>query len=150
MTNVLNILLVDEEELLREATALLLANRGANITKSATIEDALRQLERRTYDVIVVDIPENHPNPARFLELLLAKTSSSARFVVCTEKPLAPEAPTGITQVLVKPYPFGQLIEAIFPLRGIVRHRPRHASGLVTRRINPPRRTPILLKRGRA
>jgi DNA-binding NtrC family response regulator len=150
MTNVSNILLLDEEEVLREATALLLVNRGANVTKAATIDDAVTHLERRTYDVVVVDIPEKHANPDEMLQRLVAKSSSSLRVIVCTEKPLRNAAPTGISHVLVKPYPFDDLVEAVFAPGPRFRYNTRQAVGLVTRRIATPRRNPNLVKRGRA
>lgn len=150
MTNVSNILLLDEEDVLREATALLLVNRGANVTKVATIDDALTHLERRTYDVVLVDVSEKHANPAQMLERILTRALSPSRIVVCIEKPLLDVAPRGISHVLVKPYPFDDLVEAVFTPRRVLQYNARQAAGSGTRRVTTPRRTPILVKRGRA
>ena len=149
MINVSNILLLDEEDLMREATALLLGNRGANVTKTATLDAAVTQLERRTYDVVVVDIHEKHANPTQILQRILTKTSPAARVIVCSEKPLPDIDPTGISHVLVKPYPFDALVQAVFTSLPPIRTS-RPASGLVARRVMAHRRSPVAMRRGRA
>ncbi len=150
MMNVSNILLLDEEDLMREATALLLGNRGTSVTKTATIDEAITQLERRTYDVVIVDIRENGHDPVTWLQRLVSKVSSTARVIVCTEKPLPKIDPTGISHVLVKPYPFDQLVEAVFASRSTPLRYTRPSVKSVARRSAMHRRTPMLMRRGRA
>lgn len=153
MMNVSNILLLDEEDLMREATAMLLANRGTNVTKTATLEETITHLERRTFDVIIVDIHENAVDPSGWVQRILAKASSPARVIVCTEKPLstidAIDA-QGISRVLVKPYPFDQLVEAVFAIQSTPLRYTRPLVKSVARRPGTPRRSPVLLRRGRA
>lgn len=150
MMNVSNILLVDEEDLMREATALLLANRGTNVTKTATVDDAITHLERRTYDVVIVDIHENAADPSAWLQRIRAKTQAPARVIVCTEKPLPNVDTTGISHVLVKPYPFDQLVEAVFASRSTPLRYTRPIVKSVARRPGMQRRSPLLMRRGRA
>ena len=150
MMNVSNILLLDEEDLMREATALLLGNRGTSVTKSATIEEAITQLERRTYDVVIVDIRENTPDPVTWLQRIVAKVSTPGRVVVCTEKPLRNIDTTGISHVLVKPYPFDQLVEAVFASRSTPLRYTRPSVKSTARRSAMHRRSPMLMRRGRA
>ncbi len=149
MMNVSNILLLDEEDLMREATALLLVNRGTSVTKTATIDEAIAQLERRTYDVVIVDIHENAPDPVTWLQRIVAKTSPPARLIVCTDKLLPNIEPTGISHVLVKPYPFDQLVEAVYAQRSTPLRYTRPAVKSVARRATH-RRIPLLMRRGRA
>jgi CheY-like chemotaxis protein len=148
MMNVSNMLLLDEEDLMREATALLLANRGAHVTKTATIDDALAQLERRTYDVVIVDVHQSWQNPAQLIQRIINKTS--ARIIVCSEKPLPNLDPSGITHLLVKPYPFDRLVEAAFVSRPSVARLARPVVKPLARRVTTPRRSAPLVRRGRA
>lgn len=150
MINISNILLLDEEDLMREATAMLLANRGANVTKTATVDAAVTQLERRTYDVVIVDIHEKEANPTQLLQRIVAKSSTTARVIVCSEKPLREADSKGISHVLVKPYPFDDLVEAVFRTSPMPIRNTRPAGGLVARRVMAHRRSPVLLRRGRA
>jgi hypothetical protein len=150
MTNVSNILLLDEEDLMREATALLLANRGANVTKTATIDEAISQLERQTYDVVIADVSDKAPDPERWVGKLVAKASSSGRVIVCSEKPLTNVEATISFRVLVKPYPFDRLVEAVFGARPLPLRNIRPTVKPLGRRASAQRRAPMAMRRGRA
>jgi DNA-binding NtrC family response regulator len=149
MMNVSNILLFDEEDLMREATALLLGNRGARVTKSATLDEALAQLERRTYHVVVVDLHNALSNPAFVLQRIVEKTTSPTRVIVCTDQPVPNVDPTSISDVLVKPYPFDRLVEAVFGPRP-TNTRSRPLIKALARRVTTHRRSTPLVRRGRA
>gem|GEM_PF-4456645 len=146
MMNVTTILLLDEEDLMREATALLLANRGARVTKSATLDDALAQLERRTYQVVIVDVHPASPSPTHVLEQITHKVGSDTRVVVCSEKPVPNVDPSCISHQLVKPYPFDRLVEAVFATRSST---VRPVVKPSNRRVTTHRRGAVL-RRGRA
>lgn len=150
MMNVSNILLLDEEDLMREATALLLANRGARVTKSATLDDALAQLERRTYDVVIIDVHADSPNPAQLIERIVEKVTSDARVIVCSEKPVSTVDPNSISHVLIKPYPFDRLVEAAFASRSPGTRSARPIVKAPSRRVTTHRRSAPLMRRGRA
>lgn len=150
MTNVANILLLDEEDLMREATALLLVNRGANVAKTATIEEAISRLERQTFDVIVVDVSNKDRDHERWLSRVVAKASSCRRIVVCTEKPIPNIVVTNTCRVLVKPYPFDRLVEAVFGTRPSPLRALRSTVKPLGRRTSMLRRLPSVIRRGRA
>jgi CheY-like chemotaxis protein len=50
------VLIVDDHELDRRLSALDLEGDGYIVSEAGTIEDALKRLERQTFDVIVLDI----------------------------------------------------------------------------------------------
>ncbi|HMY18903.1 MAG TPA: response regulator [Polyangium sp.] len=149
MTHVSNILLLDAEDLMREATALLLVNRGAEVTKSASPEEASVQLARQTFEVVIVDVHED-AREITWLRDIVEKASPSARVIVCTEKPLSPLAGAGIHRVLVKPYAFDRLVEAVFGTPSQHNRGSRLAVRSFARRVTMHRRAPSILRRGRA
>jgi DNA-binding response OmpR family regulator len=151
MTNLPTILLLDEEYMMREATALLLSNRGGHVTKTATLDEALAELERRTYDVAVIDLHSASSNPTHVLHRIAEKAASPTRVIVCTDQPLSKNEPTGITDVLVKPYPFDRLLTAVFGGRSrTLERRSRSAVMPQSRRSKTLRRSTPLVRRGRA
>lgn len=150
MTNVANILLLDEDDLMREATALLLVNRGAKVAKTTTIEGAISHLERQTFDVVVVDVSNNAGDQERWISRLISLAASCKRIVVCTEKPLGTLTPTISCRVLVKPYPFDRLVEAVFGCRFPAPRLSRSAAKPAGRRAAMHRRLSLAMRRGRA
>jgi len=150
MTNVANILLLDEDDLMREATALLLVNRGAKVAKTTTIEGAISQLERQTFDVVVVDVSSNAVDHERWISRILTIASSCKRIVVCTEKPLGNLGPSITCRVLVKPYPFDRLVEAVFGSRSPAPRPLRSSVKPAGRRASMHRRLSLAMRRGRA
>lgn len=149
MMHVSNILLLDEDELMREATALLLVNRGAEVTKSATFDAALAQLERQTFEVVVVDVGQE-TQETNWLFDIVAKASPQARVIVCLEKPIPGLDAANVHRVLVKPYPFDRLVDAVFGLRPKPIRGSRLAVRSFARRVTMQRRTPSIVRRGRA
>lgn len=149
MTNVMNILLLDEEDLMREATALLLVNRGAHVEKTKTIEEAMAQLERQTFDVIVVDVAEKSVDH-ELVSRVVANASSCKRVVICTDKPLVNLPATLTCRVLVKPYPFDRFVDAVFGTRSGALRSIRSSAKPLGRRTSSQRRVPMAMRRGRA
>jgi DNA-binding response OmpR family regulator len=140
------ILLFDEEHLMREATALLLSNRGGRVTKAATLDDALFQLGRRTYDVAIIDLSTTTPRCVDILQRMRERSCLPRRVIVCTSLPVFGLADDEQADVLVKPYPFDKLLDAVFS-RG--QRRPSR-SGLfpLARRVKTLRRASNV-RRGR-
>jgi DNA-binding response OmpR family regulator len=112
MTSAPTILLVDEEPLLRRATALLLTNRGGRVSSVATLAEAVVLTGEQLFDVAVLDVSPEGPSAAVMLGLLRARGLLPRRFVVCL--PGAPQEENDFTVVLQKPYPFDTLVAAVF------------------------------------
>jgi CheY-like chemotaxis protein len=148
MTSAPTILLVDEEPILRHATALLLTNRGGRVSPAATLGEALVLASAQAFDVAILDVAPEGPSAAVMVELLRTRGLVPGRIVVCV--PWGPREDTDFTVVLEKPYPFEHLIDAVFgapKARRVARSgvfaRVRAREGVVvrpTRRALPARR----------
>ncbi len=129
MTSAPTILLVDEEPILRLATALLLTNRGARVSPAATLAEAIVLASAQAFDVAVLDVAPEGPSAAVMVGLLRARGLLPQRIVVCL--PGGPREDTDFMVVLEKPYPFEHLLEAVFgPPRA---RRPAARSGVFAR-----------------
>lgn len=121
MTSAVTILLVDEEPLLRRATALLLTDRGGKVSAVATIGEAITLPRQSVFDVAVIDVAPGGPSPAEVFQQLVAFGLAARRVVVCACSPLKgpPESIAAAQRlsVLRKPYPFERLVTAVFGAR---------------------------------
>lgn len=125
MTSAPTILLVDEEPMLRRATALLLTNRGGRVRSAATLAEAIVLTGEHVFDVAVLDISLKGPSAAVMVSLLRKRGLLPRRFVVCL--PGTAQEENDFMVVLQKPYAFDQLLAAVF---GPGRMRPPARSGV--------------------
>ena len=128
MTSALTILLVDEEPILRSATALLLTNRGGRVSPAATLAEAILLASERSFDVAILDVSPEGPSAAVMVGVLRERGLLPQRFVVCV--PAGPHEAADFTVTLRKPYRFERLLEAVF---GPGRARPQSRSGVFVR-----------------
>lgn len=108
--------------MLRAATALLLRNRGAVVTTVGTVAEAIAYLERRTFDVAVLDLSESSPRCMQILRTMKERGCVPKRVVICTSMPRSDE--DELTEVLLKPYPFDRLLDVVFGNQARKRKRP--------------------------
>lgn len=108
------ILLLDDEPLLRRATALMLSNHGARVIEAADADDAVALAEACLYDVAVFDVSGPGPGPADVLARMRAGGLVPRRVIAVVEAGAAPFVAAQFTQVIEKPYPFDSLVRAIF------------------------------------
>jgi DNA-binding response OmpR family regulator len=145
------ILLLDEEQLMREATALLLANRGGKVTKAATLDEAIVYLRQRTYDVAVIDLSDASPRCVDILQRMREEGCVPRRVIVCTSAPEPKLDDVDFADVLVKPYPFDLLLDAVFKRtqqQQAQRRTTRQAMFPLARRVKTIRRA-VQVRRGR-
>ena len=107
-----SVLLLDSEPLLREATAMMLAKRRAEVRTAGTLDEALELAAERIFDLAILDLPPGAP-VAEALAALRASGCPPRRFVVCCAKADA-EAAREAALVLEKPFAFDRLGEAVF------------------------------------
>jgi CheY-like chemotaxis protein len=112
MTSLVTVLLVDDEPMLRRATAMLLSNRGARVTAAASADEAIALAGERLYDVAVIDV--SRPSPLEVLRRMRAGGLVPRRVIAITSAPLARDEAAPFTAVIEKPYPFDRLLRAIF------------------------------------
>lgn len=142
MPSRVSILLVDEEPLMRRATALMLAGRGGEVSEAATLDEAVELSRARAFDVAIVDVSSNGPRPDAVIAQLRSVGLMPARIIVCASSPAdAPEAPAedpahdSGAEVIAKPYMFDHLLAAVFGPRRALAHPPHPRTGAARRAI---------------
>lgn len=128
MTSVVTILLVDEEPILRRATALMLANRGGDVTDASTADEAAAVAGRRTFDVAVLDATPGGPSAAEMLRRMRERGVTARRTIAISSAPLDRREATEFAGVLRKPYRFELLLTAVFGAARAARIRRRRAA----------------------
>ena len=124
-----SILVVDDEEAIREIVEDGLRGRGIKVQSAASSEEALKYLAENAYDAIVCDYNLPGMNGEKFLERLSAKRGSSIpRFIFMTGELFEPEASARYqsmgVRVLQKPFQVGGLASL---LREILEPQPSQA-----------------------
>ncbi|WP_437306937.1 response regulator [Sorangium sp. So ce388] len=114
MTYQPNVLLLDQDHVLRRATALLLCNRGALVSSAATLEEAISLSRERVYDVALIDLAPGTKGAREILGRLRREGTMPRRVVFCADEPLSCDGADDTSEVLLKPYAFGRLLSTIF------------------------------------
>jgi CheY-like chemotaxis protein len=134
MTYTPNVLLLDQDHVLRRATALLLSNRGAAVTPAATLEEAISLSQSLIYDVALIDLSPSMPCAREVVLRLRRDGLVPRRIVLCADAPTPVE--DDFSEILLKPYAFDRLLRLIFgqrnarqPTRSGVFPRARVAAG---------------------
>lgn len=113
MTAPVTILLLDDEPLLRRATALLLAHHGGCVTPAATPDEAVALAVGTAFDVAILDLSREGTSAADVVRRLRACGAAPQRVIAVSEP--GAEAPSDLaTAVLRKPYAFDRLLDAVF------------------------------------
>jgi CheY-like chemotaxis protein len=114
MTYQPNVLLLDQDPVLRRATALLLCNRGALVSPAATLEEAISLSRQRVYDVALIDLDPGTRSAREILGRLRREGTMPRRVVFCADEPISCDGADDLCEVLLKPYAFGRLLSSIF------------------------------------
>ncbi|HTN91378.1 MAG TPA: response regulator [Sorangium sp.] len=114
MTYQPNVLLLDQDHVLRRATALLLCNRGALVSSAATLEEAISLSRERVYDVALIDLAPGTNGAREILGRLRREGTMPRRVVFCADEPVSCDGADDTSEVLLKPYAFGRLLSTIF------------------------------------
>jgi DNA-binding response OmpR family regulator len=133
MTSPVTILLLDDEPILRAATALMLERRGGKVTTAATAEEAVELARRNVYDVAILDVVPGGPSATEVLRRIRAEAASPRRVVAISNSPLDRREAETFGTILPKPYPFEHLLRAVFGDGG----RRRTRSGVFPK-VAPP------------
>jgi CheY-like chemotaxis protein len=129
MTSSVTILLLDDEPLLRRATALILERHGATVTAAGTADEAVALTRERLYDVAVFDVSPPGPSVSDILRRIRADGLVPRRVIAVSSSPLDRREAEELSQLLPKPYPFDSLLRAVFGAGG----RRRTRSGVFAR-----------------
>jgi CheY-like chemotaxis protein len=118
------ILLVDDDETIRETLSVILENSGFQVVVAANVNDALSLIGSQTFDVLLSDL--HMPNPGDGLTVVSAMRHANPKAVtlILSSYPAMKEAAEAILLqadgVLVKPMAVVMLVDLI---RGRLKHR---------------------------
>jgi DNA-binding response OmpR family regulator len=129
------ILLLDDEPLLRRATALLLAHHGGCVTPAATPDEAVALAAGTPFDVAILDLSREGASAADVLRRMRASGSAPQRVIAVSDAGVEAPADLATASILRKPYPFDRLLDAVFDAP---RKPPSRRRGLTVRLM--PRR----------
>jgi DNA-binding response OmpR family regulator len=104
-----SILLLDDDPMLRQATASMLTRRGANVSVAHRLEEAVEFADARAFEVAIVDLSSPASTVSEALRALRGALHAPRRFLVCTE----PDPSLGCddsVDVLHKPFDFERLV----------------------------------------
>jgi len=130
------ILLVDGEDMLRDATAMMLSRRGGRVRSAATLDEAVELAAGGRYDVAVLDESSASPRATEVLRRMRLLGCLPRRIIVCSGEAMSPADAEQFSSVIPKPFAFELLVRAVFgaPVRL------RAQSGLFPRIRNTMRR----------
>jgi signal transduction histidine kinase/CheY-like chemotaxis protein len=119
----LSVLLIDDEEGVRRTVLSFLTRRGMRVVAVGDGSDALRMLQRETFDVIVSDVRMPGMSGGEFLERLRVEYPAMVnRLVFTTGDTFAPDTAALLRESgvpsLVKPYDFGTLERVLREIAG--------------------------------
>jgi CheY-like chemotaxis protein len=129
MTSSVTILLLDDEPLLRRATALILERHGAQVTAAGSADEAVALTRARLYDVAVFDVSPPGPSVTEILRRIRAEGLLPRRRIAVSSTPLDHHESEELT-LLPRPYPFESLLRAVFGAGGAGAVRRRTQSGV--------------------
>ncbi|RYX80967.1 response regulator [bacterium] len=114
----MNILLVDDNEELREFLALSLAESGIETTTAATPGEALRKSDIVRFDVIVIDSVLGSEDGLNLVDKIRASKNGKTTPIlymstIATALARRMATASGCNEFLVKPFGNGQLVEQI-------------------------------------
>jgi DNA-binding response OmpR family regulator len=132
MKNRPSILLLDEDDLLRGATALMLSHRVGKVSAAGTPEEALAFARERRFDVAVLDA--DPALSARLLELLRENDCMPKRVILCATEPVPTARAVEVDEVLSRPYAFDLLTRSLGGQRRRADSGVFPASGVPSRR----------------
>lgn len=114
---VIKILIVDDEESIRDGCHQVLSRRGYQVDTTGDALKGLKMASQNTYDVILLDVRMPEMDGLQILKKLKGEKNITAKIIIITGYgtiPLAVEAMrNGAFNFLTKPYSAGELREAV-------------------------------------
>jgi DNA-binding response OmpR family regulator len=126
-----SVLLLDEEPILLQATALMLSKRGASVSAVASAEAAIAAAASHHFDVVILDVGRASSAFA-IARAIKASGAEPGKLIVCSEVPIARHEAHAFSEILLKPFPFESLVAAVFEE---TRRAPMHSGIFVRPRL---------------
>ena len=111
------VLVIDDEETIRELLKEFLEENDCSVTAEATAENGLMQIRKNRYDLVLLDIMLRHANGLEVLQII-KKIAPELSVIMITgndDIELAKECLSkGATDYIAKPFDFAYLRESVF------------------------------------
>lgn len=104
------ILLLDDEPMLRGATASMLTSRGGHVSVARHLNEAVELARERPHEVAIIDLAATPP--LEVIAALRPHLGAACHFIVCVGPDHSPEL-DGV-DVLSKPFDFEHLLDLVF------------------------------------
>ena len=112
----MDVLVVDDEDIVRDLMVEILARAGLTVHGAATADDALLALETKEIDVVVTDALMPHISGFELLQELKRIRPELPVIVAtaaATERTFLEARAAGAIDVLTKPFTHAELVEAV-------------------------------------
>lgn len=110
------VLIVDDEEVIREVCAQILEAEGCRVTTAATADEALRLVDENSFDAVVTDIMMPDMSGLELLQALAGKDGTMGTVVITgmgTSEMASRSDSLGAGEFVVKPFTPNELSEAV-------------------------------------
>lgn len=110
------VLIVDDEEVIRDVCAQILEAEGCRVTTAATASEALRLVDENSFDAVVTDIMMPDMSGLELLQAITGRDSAMGTVVITglgTAEMAGRSESLGAGQFVVKPFTPDELSEAV-------------------------------------
>src|ERR1700722_11199863 len=111
------VLLVDDDEPVREMMGMTLDSKGFDVTRAANVTEALKFIATESFDVLITDLHMPNPSDGFAVVAAMRQTQPEALTLVVSGYPDVQSAMDTIIlqadEILVKPFAVGKLAELV-------------------------------------
>jgi len=106
------VLVVDDDQTIRETIASLLADEGAHVVQARNGQEALFELRRQPFDLVLIDLMMPIMNGWQLIEAI-QRDPALASVPCCVISANPQKAPATATRVLSKPLKIDQIFDVV-------------------------------------
>lgn len=113
----MKILLIDDDELIRDSLRLFFRGEGVHLSALETAEKGLEDLHKNNYDVIIVDYRLPGMDGVEFLKRIQETQKKTLKFLVTAykdHKVVSEASKIGIQDIIEKPFSSKTIEDAVF------------------------------------
>jgi DNA-binding NtrC family response regulator len=112
----LKTLLVDDDELIRDAFSLVFMNKGCFLKAAETAEEGLKALEEESFDIIISDLKLPGIDGLEFFRHATVSQPDTVKVLISAygdEKVISKAFKIGVHEFIEKPFSFNELISSL-------------------------------------
>src|ERR1700727_1258065 len=111
------VLLVDDDEAVREMMGMTLESKGFNVTSAASVTAALKLIATEPFDVLITDLHMPNPSDGFAVVSAMRQTQPDALTLLVSGYPDVQSAMSAIfleaDEIIVKPFETGRLVDLL-------------------------------------